>query len=193
VDLYFDPNAEWPLQGTITRAGTRRVIGAAVCQNPFGESRDADRERVAAIRRTMLSDLAIILGGQAGARRLTGRSPHGAIEINTFHRSGTDQPADSAPQARDGGAPERDPRQPTVAVEAPFDPAAARDGSVLVSRTTRGGIDPLSAAGRPAPIHHDRAPGGERGVPAPGGGTPAAPLRSVRRQAAEARDLEPNW
>jgi hypothetical protein len=195
VELYFDPLGQWPLDGVVVQRGTRKVIGIATCQNPFGESRDADRERVAAIRRTMLSDLRIILGGNAGARRTQARGVHGTIEINTFHRSGTDQPADREKNQGNQDAPEvLDPRHTTVAVESTFGIAASREGSVLMSRTTRGDADPTSAAGRLATPSHVSASGGERGVmPAPAGGPPAERLRSLGRRAAAARDQVPNW
>jgi hypothetical protein len=195
VELYFDPLAEWPLEAVCVAPGTRRIIGTAVCQNPFGESRNADRERVAAIRRTMMSDLRIILGGNAGARRIVGRGIGGTIEINNFHRSESDQLADREKNQGTHDAPAvLEPRYTTVAVEAPFDIAAAREGSVLIGRTKRGDVDPLSAAGRLATHSHDRASGGERGVtPAPAGGTSADRLRSLSRRAAAAREMEPNW
>jgi hypothetical protein len=81
VELYFDPLSEWPIEGTLVVPGTRKVIGTAVCQNPYGASRDEDRERVAAIRRTMLSDLRVILGGNAGARLTEARGIGGTISI----------------------------------------------------------------------------------------------------------------
>lgn len=195
VELYFDPLAEWPLEAVCVAPGTRRIIGTAVCQNPFGTSRNADKERVASIRRTMMSDLRIILGGNAGARRIVGRGIGGTIEINNFHRSESDQLADREKNQGTHDAPAvLEPRHTTVAVEAPFDIAAAREGSVLVSRIERGGVDPTSAAGRLATHSHDRASGGERGVmPAPAGGPSADRLRSLSRRAAAAREMEPNW
>lgn len=114
IDLYFDPLAEWPLTGTVVKRGTRQVLGEVTCQNPFGGSRHGDRERVAAIRRTMMTDLSIILGGGAGTRRVTKRGLGGTIDI--LHRSGPDQPASSEPAApHDRG--DREPPQPRVAVE----------------------------------------------------------------------------
>ena len=199
VDLYFDANAELPLQGTVVKHGTRQVLGIAVCQNPYGHSRDADRERVASIRRTMLSDLNIILGGNAGGRLVTGRSPNGVIEINRLapsdtsdtsarsdnqfsRRSDLDHVTDSnskrphepdacdlQPFNRSGGKHSEisDLKFEISNPRAPFDTAAAREGSVLVSRTTRGGVDPSPA--------------------------PAAPLRGLSRAAEKARELQPNW
>ena len=182
VELYFDPLAQWPLVGILMRG--RQVIGEAVCQNPFGESRDADRERVAAIRRTMLSDLRIILGGNAGARRVEGRGIGGTIQIQTnFSRSGTDQPAEREKNQRGHTPAVPDLPFTRVAAESPFDTDAAREGSVLMSRTTRGGVESLSGAGRQVVM---RISGGESAPPAPG-------LRSLSRKAAAARDLTPNW
>jgi hypothetical protein len=138
VDLHFDPLGEWPLEGIVVAHGTRRVLGTAVCQNPFGQSRDADRERVAAIRRTMLTDLRVILGGNAGARRTTGRGIGGTIDI--FHRSEADHladreknhSADRADRAGCIGAAVPEPRQSTVAVEPP-----SRRGGDLAADTAR--------------------------------------------------------
>lgn len=198
VELYFDPLGQWPLEGIVIQPGTRKVLGTAICQNPYGESRDADRERVAAIRRTMLSDLRIILGGHAGARRTIGRGLGGTIEINTLHRSEADHLADREKnhRARDAAAVP-DPRHPTVAVEPssvaanPTLPREAHSGWPEANYDRR---TSSSAAGRLATHPHDRAAGGQRGVmPAPAGGDTAEPLRSVRRKAAESRDLTPNW
>lgn len=111
VELYFDPLSDWPLDAVCVEPGTRVVLGNATCQNPFGASRDADRDRVAAIRRTMMSDLTIIMGGGAGTRRTTARGLGGTIEIvrpNNLDRLGCTGPA----------VP--DPRQSTVAVETPL-------------------------------------------------------------------------
>lgn len=192
VELYFDPLATWPLEGTVVAAGTRRVLGTAICQNPYGESRDADRERVAAIRRTMLSDLRIILGGNAGARRTTARGIHGTIEINTLHRSESDQLADREKNQRGHAPAVLDPRSTTVAVEPTFDIAAARMGSELIGRTERGGVDPLSAGG--ARVAHDRGQSRmDSHTPPTTGGAPATRLRSLGRKAAEARNQVPNW
>lgn len=184
VELYFDPLGQWPLEGIVVAPGTRRVIATAICQNPYGESRDADRERVASIRRTMLSDLSIILGGNAGQRTTTGRGIGGTIAITqNFSRSGTDQPAEREKNQR-GHTPEvLDPPFPRVAAESPFDTDAAREGTVLISRTMRGGVDPLSGAGR---RETSQISGGESASPAPG-------LRSLSRKAAQAREQVPNW
>lgn len=130
LDLFFDPLGEWPLTGTVVEPKTRRVLGEAVCQNPFGVSRDADRERVAAIRRTMMSDLRVILGGNAGTGRTTARGIGGTIEI--LHWSEPDHLADREKNhgTRDAAAvPE--PRHSTVAVE-PFSQRSA--GIPLASR-----------------------------------------------------------
>ena len=111
VELYFDPLGEWPLEAICVEPGRRKILGTATCQNPFGASRDADRERVAAIRRTMMSDLTIIMGGGAGTRRTTARGLGGTIEIvrpNNLDRLGCTGPA----------VP--DPRQAPVAVETPL-------------------------------------------------------------------------
>ena len=138
VDLYFDPLGEWPLQAVMVKPNSRKVLGVATCQNPFGESRDADRERVAAIRRTMMSDLNIILGGNAGSRRTEARGMGGTITItsggrrheeeggcnpplhNTLRRSEADHLADSEPAAPHDRS-DRDPRQTTVAAENLFE------------------------------------------------------------------------
>jgi hypothetical protein len=175
VELYFDPLAQWPLEGVVVQPGTRRVIGSAICQNPYGESRDADRERVAAIRRTMLSDLRIILGGNAGARRTTARGIGGTIEINTLHRSGSDQPASSEPRGTHDLAPRElphsraavEPTTRTSNIEHPT-PNFERKSFAELSST----LDVRRSAA---------------------GGPSAEPLRSVRRKAAESRDLMPNW
>jgi hypothetical protein len=182
VELYFDPLGQWPLEGVCVAPGTRRIIGTAVCQNPYGESRDADRERVAAIRRTMLSDLRIILGGNAGARRTQARGIGGTIEINTLHRSESDQPAS---REKNHGQ-----REAAAVPELPYSRAAVEPSPEPVAAVYDRRTNPSSATGRLATPTHDRASGGERGVqPAPA----AEPLRSIRLKAAKAREMTPNW
>lgn len=170
VDLYFDPLGEWPIEGIITEHKSRRVLGTAVCQNPFGASRDADRERVAAVRRTMLTDLRVILGGNAGARRTTGRGIGGVMEIfsgatedrhDDSHRSEGDRLAGSG---EDEGRPlvDHEPRRNGGGV-----PVAGERGSLFVS----------PSAGDRSATPADDSPR----------------LRSISRKAKEAREQMPNW
>lgn len=164
VDLYFDPLGEWPLQAVMVKPGSRKILGLATCQNPFGESRDADRERVAAIRRTMMSDLNIILGGNAGLRRTEGRGMGGTITItrggtplalpapgrgshseDTLRRSEADHLADREKNQRGHTPAIPDPRHTTVAAESIFNPSVSREGTVVLSRRGDGRVDPLSS------------------------------------------------
>jgi hypothetical protein len=171
VDLYFDPLGEWPLQAVMVKPNSRKILGLATCQNPFGESRDADRERVAAIRRTMMSDLNIILGGNAGARTTAARGMGGTVEIrtNTLRRSPVDHGTDSeiaVPHDRS----DREPRHTTVAAENVFDTTGqTRMGRGAVIATPARRVDPLS----PDPAL-DRQ-------------------RSLSRRAAAAREKMPNF
>lgn len=173
VDLYFDPLGEWPIEGIITEHKSRRVLGTAVCQNPFGASRDADRERVAAVRRTMLTDLRVILGGNAGARRTTGRGIGGTIEISSdgmadeirsheeSHRSEGDRLAGSG-EGGDATVRDHEPRRNGGGV-----PVAGERGSLFIS-----------------PCAGDRSA-------APADDAPR--LRSLSRKAKEAREQTQNW
>ena len=154
----------------MVKPASRKILGLATCQNPFGESRDADRERVAAIRRTMMSDLNIILGGNAGARTTAARGMGGVIEIrtNTLRRSEADHHAESETAGRHDPAA-RDPRHTTVAAETIFDTSVSREGTPGERRTTRGRVDSIS----PDPAL-DRQ-------------------RSLSRRAAAAREKTPNF
>lgn len=118
LDLYFDPMGDYPVRGVVADPRTNRKLGEVVCQNPYGESRDADRERVAAIRRTMLSDLRTIQGG--GTRTVEGRSPGGVMRVEKegFDRSGPDQAAGREKNhGEHDAAAVPEPRQTTVAVD----------------------------------------------------------------------------
>jgi hypothetical protein len=194
VEIYFDPLASWPLQAVIAKPGTAVAIGTAECANPYHEG-GTGHEAAKNLREVMRREYRLLWqhGRQldTSARETSVRGMNGTIEINTLHRSASDQGADREKnhgENRDAAAvPE--PRHTTVAeevhpaappwreappeagrgrVDTPFDTAAAREGSVLISRTTRGGVDPSL--------------------------TPAAePLRSLGRRAAAAREQQPNW
>lgn len=183
LDLYFDPMADYPVTGVVADPRTNRKLGEVVCQNPYGESRDADRERVAAIRRTMLSDLRTIQGD--GLRVTEGRSPGGVmrVESNDFDRSAPDQGA-----GREKNHGERDaaavpePRQTTVAVD---DFSRAGSGGEGVCAPAPGsGLERWTPGGTP-----DDA----GGTPALPRETPALPSRSLGRRAAKAREQMPNF
>lgn len=193
VDLYFDPLADWPILGYVADPKTRRLLGTVQCQASFGMSRDADVEMATAIRKTMMSELRCIVGTRA--RIVEARTTAGIQRIELSRRSEPEHLADREKNHGTRGAAEvLDPRHTTVAAGTPFGIAVDRKISVGESRTTRGGADPSSAAGRLATPSHDRASGGGRGVmPAPAGGDSAGHLRSLSRKAAAAREQVPNW
>jgi len=196
LDLYFDPMGEYPITGVVVEPRTRRVLGEVVCQASFGQSRDEDRERLAAIRRTMLTDLRVMMGTNAGMRRTEARGLGGSLAVeragaadaaaasDDFDRSEGDHLAGRGKnhRAHDAAAvPE--PRQPTVAVENLSDGAVAREGSVLVSRTTRGAIGAIfQGAGSRTASAHDGPGTGPLDV---SGGTFASLSRRAREAAAE--------
>lgn len=64
VVVYFDPLDGWPVTAAIAAEGSRRLLGAATCANPFGENHDAESAMVAAIRRSMVSEYRAILGSK---------------------------------------------------------------------------------------------------------------------------------
>lgn len=163
VDVYFDPLGQWPVTATVACPRTRRALGTVVCQNTFGQSRDADAEMAKAVRQTMMSELRCITG--SGKRILEARgiggtagreeTPAAAITIST--RSGIDSPADREKR----GAP--------------------HDGAVLDPQpSNRGGWNPF-----PDPAAAD--PRGVREAAA------APALRSLGKRAEAAREETYNW
>jgi hypothetical protein len=85
VDLFFDPMGQWPVVGTVADPKTRKRIGEVFCQDAFGASVDADVEMCKAIRRTMMSELRVIVGGKRAVREV--RTPDG---VGVREREGED-------------------------------------------------------------------------------------------------------
>ena len=78
-----------------------------------GESRDADRERIAAIRATMMTDLRLIVGKNAGHRRTEARGISGSMTIISGR---SEQEQFTGNGERDGRAEaDHEPRFTTVA------------------------------------------------------------------------------
>jgi hypothetical protein len=129
----------------------------------------------------MLSDLRVILGGNAGARRTEARGIGGTISIQRdgmadeirrhgetdFHRSAPDQGADREKNHRaHDAAVVPDPRHTTVAVESTFSTGVSREGMALGSQAKRGGAESTFDNGR---------------------------MKSLSRKAEAARNKMPNW
>ena len=194
VEIYFDPLGEWPIHGIVALPGKSQALGRVECCNPYYEG-GSGAEVAKSLREVMRREYRLLWSGgkhfDKSARETEIRGTEGVIEVQTnFSRSGTDQPAEREKNQRFETPEVLDPPHPRVAAESPFDTAAAREGSVLMSRTTRGGVDSTSAAGRLAAPTHVSDSGGDRGVmPAPA----ADPLRSLSRRAAAARERVPNW
>lgn len=60
VCLYFDPQSDWPVQGTITLENSRKPLGVVECANPLGISRDREAEMVKAVRQTVLTETRVL-------------------------------------------------------------------------------------------------------------------------------------
>jgi hypothetical protein len=182
VEIYFDPLADWPLQGVVTRPGKAVALGTVDCANPYHEG-GIGHEACKNLREVVRREYRVLWSGGKPLDAARGetelRGPAGTI----FHRSGADHAAGREKNhgARDAAAvPE--PRHPTVAVD------PLQSSTFDVRRSTFDA--PSSAAGRLATPHHDSDPGRDRGVlPAPA----AEPLRSIRLKAAKAREMTPNW
>ena len=58
--VYFDPMAAWPVQGTVTLAGTRKPLGTVECISPVDMSKDRATEMVKAIRQSMMTEVRIL-------------------------------------------------------------------------------------------------------------------------------------
>ena len=117
VDVFFDPMGQWPLVATIADPKTRKMLGTATCQDAYGKGLSRDAAMAVAIRKTMMSELRVIVGSQ---RRVTEtRSPSG-LEVRSVRGDGPiDFPArgghgQAAGSGEDGGRAGRD-HEPGVA------------------------------------------------------------------------------
>lgn len=55
IDLYFNPMAEWPVQGTVTLRDSRKPLGIVECGNAYGESKDRAIELAKAARNAVIT------------------------------------------------------------------------------------------------------------------------------------------
>ena len=177
VEVYFDPLAEWPLKATIAKPGTAVAIGQAECSNPYHEGGNPDAAK--RLREVMRREYRLVWsGGKALAvsrKESEIRGLEGAVVVHrdehtNLQRSRTDQPAGSGEHGLAAG---RDHEPQTFNRGAAMPEAGGR---VCV-------VSPLSDPRQPASrISNLKSEISED-----------APLRSLSRKAAAARDLVPNW
>ena len=93
VDVYFDPMGDWPLEATIADPKTRKMLGKALCQDAYGQGLDRDVAMQRAIRKSMMSELRVIVGTQ---RRVTETRTPSGLDISSSRGDGSlDFPARS--------------------------------------------------------------------------------------------------
>ena len=179
VEVYFDPLGAWPLSATIAKPGTAVALGTAECSNPYHQGGNPDAAR--STREIMRREYRVIWSGgkqlDTSRKESTVRGIDGVQEIlrdtpNNLQRSRPVQPASSGER---GVAVARD-HEPQLNQGAARPEAGDRG---LVFPPSTGPRLPLSESGkRKAESGNEEA---------------AAPLRSLSRKAAAARDLIPNW
>ena len=117
VRVFFDPLEDWPVTAAVALPGSRKLLGTAVCLNPFGEARDAATEMVGAVRRSMMREYRAIAGSKIVETEI--RTPARTLEtISGEQAAGVREAgaravvipigrdgADHEPRRNDGGGP----------------------------------------------------------------------------------------
>lgn len=127
VDVYFDPLGQWPLEAVIVDPKTRKPLGTATCADAYGQSVDRDAAMAKAIRKSMMTELRLIVGTK---RRITTTRGIDGIDTTSLRGDGAiDFPSRSIPgqgagSGQGNGRPgaDHEPRDARGGMEKPLAP-----------------------------------------------------------------------